>query len=167
MKSADSKLTIRRASVTDVPVILELIKALAEFEKLAHEVVATEDMLQKTLFGEKPSAEVVIAELQGENQPVGFALFFTTYSTFLGRPGIYLEDLFVKPEFRSQKIGHKLLQFLAKTAVERGCGRLEWSVLDWNVRAREFYERLGAARMEEWTVHRLAGANLKNLADSN
>jgi GNAT superfamily N-acetyltransferase len=162
-----SSVRIRAAIESDVPAILGLIKALAEFEKLSHEVVATEAKLKATLFGKNPAAEVVMAEIPESKDPVGFALFFTSYSTFLGKPGIYLEDLFVKPEFRSQKIGHKLLQFLAKTVIGRGYGRLEWSVLDWNARAREFYDRLGAARMDEWTVHRLTGRALENLANAD
>jgi ribosomal protein S18 acetylase RimI-like enzyme len=155
---------IRPAVISDVPALYSLIKALAEFEKLAHEMVATESMLARTLFSENPSAEVLVAELKGQPDPVGFALFFTSYSTFLGKPGLYLEDLFVKPEFRNQKIGHKLLQHLAKEVVVRDYGRLEWSVLDWNQRARDFYDRLGAKRMDEWTVHRLTGDALINLA---
>jgi len=156
--------TIRPANANDVPLILELIKALAEFEKLSHEVVATEEKLRATLFGAKPSAEVLICEQDGKG--AGFALFFTNYSTFLARPGIYLEDLFIKPEIRSQGLGKKMLVELAKIAVARGCGRLEWSVLDWNTRARKFYEELGAKPMEEWTVHRVTGEALNALANS-
>lgn len=161
-----SDIRIRNATVQDAPSILMLIKALADFEKLAHEVVATEEDLRKTLFNDRPSAEVVIAEdrSSGSWNVVGFALFFTSYSTFLGKPGIYLEDLFVLPEVRSKGIGKLLLAHLAKLAVDRNCGRLEWSVLDWNRRARDFYERLGAKPMEEWTVHRLTGTPLKGLA---
>ncbi|MES2965941.1 MAG: GNAT family N-acetyltransferase [Bdellovibrionota bacterium] len=165
------KTRIRKADRDDVRVILDLIRALAEFEKLSHEVVATEAMLEETLFGEKPSAEVLIMEheLEHENEArwanSGFALYFTTYSTFLAKPGIYLEDLFIRPELRSHGFGRKMLQRLAQIAVERGCGRLEWSVLDWNVRAREFYENLGARPMGDWTVHRLTGTALGALAD--
>ena len=165
------KARIRKAVRSDVPLILELVRALAEFEKLAHEVVATEDSLSRTLFDEKPSAEVLILEVtEGPESATGwdsagFALFFTTYSTFLAKPGIYLEDLYIRPELRSRGYGRKMLQRLAHIAVERRCGRLEWSVLDWNVRARRFYEDLGAKLMGEWTVHRLAGAALGALAD--
>lgn len=160
---------IRPAQEKDTPLILEFIKALAEYERLTHEVVATEDKLRKTLFGEKPSAEVLIAEvLVGDQfQNAGFALFFTSYSTFLGAPGIYLEDLFVRPHFRSLGIGRKLLVQIAKIAEERSCGRLEWAVLDWNQRAWDFYRRLGAVPMEEWTTHRLAGSALQALADED
>lgn len=155
---------IRSATIDDVPLILQLIRALAEFEKLSHEVVATEDDLRRTLFGAKPSAEVLICEADG--QPAGFALFFTSYSTFLGKSGLYLEDLFIKPEMRSRGLGREMLIELARLAVARGCGRLEWSVLDWNTRARKFYESLGAAPMSEWTVHRLTGSALTTLANS-
>ncbi|MES2856781.1 MAG: GNAT family N-acetyltransferase [Bdellovibrionota bacterium] len=167
MSDSENVVSIRKALASDVPAILGLIKSLAEFEKLSHEVVATESDLTRTLFGENPAAEVVMAELSGVADPVGFALTFTSYSTFLGKPGLYLEDLYVKPEFRSQKIGHKLLQHLAQIVVERGYGRLEWSVLDWNIRALEFYERLGAVKMADWTVHRLTGDALKKLAQSH
>lgn len=160
---------IRAAVASDVPSILELIRALAEFEKLSHEVVATEEQLSKQLFGAKPAAEVLICEIADAQTPdtwvnAGFALYFTSFSTFLALPGIYLEDLFIKPEMRSHGLGKKMLVELAKIAVTRGCGRLEWSVLDWNVRARKFYEDLGAKPMEEWTVHRVAGEALVDLA---
>jgi len=157
---------IRNATSADVPVVLDLIRALADFEKLSHEVVATEEKLQATLFGAKPSAEVLIMEYEdaGQWKNAGFALFFTSYSTFLAKPGIYLEDLFIRPELRSSGFGRKMLQRLAQIAIERGCGRLEWSVLDWNVRARRFYEDLGAVPMGEWTVHRLTGSSLAALA---
>ena len=137
-----SGVTIRVATRGDVPVILELIRGLAEYERLAEECVATEGRLDETLFGTRPQAEVVIAAVDGT--PAGFALFFSNYSTFLARQGIYLEDLFVKPAFRGRGIGKALLVHLAKIAVERGCGRLEWSVLDWNEDAIRFYESLGA-----------------------
>lgn len=157
---------IREASRADVPVILDLIRALAEFEKLAHEVVATEEKLEATLFGSGSTAEVLLLEIEDAGRWInaGFALFFTSYSTFLAKPGIYLEDLFIRPELRSRGFGRKMLQRLAQIAVERDCGRLEWSVLDWNVRAREFYEELGAVPMNEWTVHRLTGPALATLA---
>jgi GNAT superfamily N-acetyltransferase len=153
---------IRAATREDVPVIAELIRGLARYEKLDQEVVMTEEVLATGLFGERPYAEVVLAEDEG--RPVGFALFFHNFSTFLGRPGIYLEDLFVVPEQRGQGIGRALLAHLARLAVERGCGRLEWSVLDWNRDAIGFYERLGARPNSGWTVYRLTGEALSGLA---
>jgi GNAT superfamily N-acetyltransferase len=155
---------IKPATIDDVPLILSFIKQLAEFEKLSHEVVATEDTLKQTLFGDKPYAEVVIGYLNKE--PVSFALFFHNYSTFLGRPGIYLEDLFVKPEIRGQGIGYKMLVYLARLAKSRNCGRLEWWVLDWNEAAIDFYKRIGAKPMDEWTVFRVTGKELEELAGS-
>ncbi len=154
---------IRPARPEDTAFILSLIRELAEFEKLLHEVVTTEEELKKQLFGPKAVPEVLIAEADG--QGVGFALFFQSFSTFLGKPGIYLEDLYVKPEFRSKSIGLKLLQAIAKIAVERDCGRFEWSVLDWNERAISFYHRLGAKPQNEWTVQRLTGPALHALAE--
>jgi GNAT superfamily N-acetyltransferase len=148
--------------MNDVPVIAELIRGLARFEKLEREVVMTEELLAAGLFGDRPYAEVVLAEDAG--RPVGFALFFHNFSTFLGRPGIYLEDLFVLPERRGQGIGRMLLAHLARLAVERGCGRLEWAVLDWNKEAIKFYERLGARPNSDWTVYRIAGEALSGLA---
>ena len=145
-----------------MPVIAELIRGLARFEKLEHEVVMTEELLASALFGDRPYAEVVLAEDDG--RPEGFALFFHNFSTFLGRPGIYLEDLFVLPEHRGSGIGRMLLAHLARLAVERGCGRLEWAVLDWNRDAIQFYERLGARPNSDWTVYRLAGEALTGLA---
>jgi len=145
-----------------VPVIAELIRGLARFEKLEHEVVMTEALLDVGLFGDRPYAEVVLAEDDG--RPVGFALFFHNFSTFLGRPGLYLEDLFVLPEHRGSGIGRLLLAHLARLAVERGCGRLEWAVLDWNRDAIQFYERLGARPNSDWTVYRLTGEALTGLA---
>jgi GNAT superfamily N-acetyltransferase len=153
---------LRSATRDDVPVIAELIRGLARFEKLEQEVVMTEELLAAGLFGERPYAEVVLAEDDG--RPVGFALFFHNFSTFLGRPGIYLEDLFVLPEYRGHGIGRMLLAHLARLAVERGCGRLEWAVLDWNQDAIKFYERLGARPNSDWTVYRLAGEALTGLA---
>lgn len=153
---------IRAATRGDVPVILELIQGLAEYEKLAHECVATEVALEETLFGARPQGEVIIALADGT--PAGFALFFHNYSTFLARHGIFLEDLFVKPAFRGRGIGKTLLAHLAGIAVERGCGRLEWSVLDWNTDAIQFYESLGARAMDEWTVYRVTGPALAQLA---
>jgi GNAT superfamily N-acetyltransferase len=145
-----------------VPVIAELIRGLARFEKLGHEVVMTEELLAAGLFSARPYAEVVLAEDDG--RPVGFALFFHNFSTFLGRPGIYLEDLFVLPEHRGKGIGRTLLAHLARLAVERGCGRMEWAVLDWNRDAIQFYERLGARPNSDWTVYRLTGEALTGLA---
>ncbi|HEX8391149.1 MAG TPA: GNAT family N-acetyltransferase [Longimicrobium sp.] len=157
-------LRIRPAAPDDVPLILAFIRELADYERLLHEVVATEERLRATLFGPRSAAEVVIAEADGA--PVGFALFFQNYSTFLAQPGIYLEDLYVRPEARGRGIGRALLGHLARLAVERGCGRLEWWVLDWNASAIAFYRGLGAEPMEDWTVYRLAGDALRRTADS-
>lgn len=153
---------LRSATIRDVPVILDLIRGLADYERLPNEVVATEDGLRSSLFGPMPAAEVVIAEV-GESI-AGFALFFHNYSTFLGRRGLWLEDLFVRPECRGQGIGRALLVHLAEVAVARGCGRLEWSVLDWNADAIRFYRALGAVPMEDWTTFRVTGAALAQLA---
>jgi GNAT superfamily N-acetyltransferase len=157
-------ITIRRAEAHEVPLILSFIRDLAEYERLSHEVVATENGLRETLFGPRPHAEVVFACLDAE--PVGFALFFHNYSTFLGQPGIFLEDLFVRPHARGHGVGRVLLQWLARTAVERNCGRLEWNVLDWNEPAIGFYRKLGARPMDEWTTFRLTGAELQALASA-
>jgi len=158
----DPKIVLRIATVDDVGLILDFIRQLAAYEKIADEVVTDGDQLRKSLFGERQVAEVVIASYQGE--PAGFALFFHNFSTFLGRPGIYLEDLFVIPKLRGRGIGRSLLSYLARLAVERGCGRLEWWVLDWNEPAIRFYERLGAKAMDEWTVYRVTGDALEELA---
>jgi GNAT superfamily N-acetyltransferase len=155
-------LEIRPGRPADVPLIASLIRGLAVFEKLEDEVTLTEDLLAKGLFGERPYAETLLAEEDGA--PVGFALFFHSFSTFLARPGIYLEDLFVVPDHRGHGVGRALLVALARVAVERDCGRLEWSVLDWNRDAIGFYERLGARPNSEWTVYRLAGEALRSLA---
>jgi GNAT superfamily N-acetyltransferase len=155
-------LRIETATEDDVPLILHLVKKLAEYERLLHEVVATEEDFRKALFGPDRVAEALLAFSGGK--PVGFALYFSTFSTFVGRPGIYLEDIFVEPEHRGQGIGAALLTRIARIACDRNCGRLEWSVLTWNEPSIGFYERLGARRMEEWRVFRLAGAALKNLA---
>lgn len=152
---------IRKAAERDVPAILGLIRQLAEYERLSDQVTATEQGLRETLFGERPAAEVLLASAQ--NKTVGFAVFFTNYSTFLARPGIYLEDLFVVPEARGKGIGKALLASLARLAVERGCGRVEWSVLDWNAPSIGFYRSLGAVAMEEWTTFRITGAALEKL----
>lgn len=159
---SQESVTLRPATRADVPVVARLIRALADYERLAHECFADEAALDAHLFGPRPYAEVLIAEAGGE--PAGFALFFHSYSTFLTKPGIYLEDLFVVPHRRGLGLGRRLLAALAALAVERGCGRLEWSVLKWNTPAIGFYERLGAVPMEEWQVYRLAGEPLAALA---
>jgi GNAT superfamily N-acetyltransferase len=157
-----ARIEIRAATKDDVPLIFALIGELAEYEKLSHEVVATEQQIRVALFGDRAVAEVVIASLDGT--PVGFALFFPNYSTFLGRPGLYLEDLFVRPEARGFGVGRELLEYLARLAVERGWGRLEWRVLDWNEPSIAFYKKLGAEPLEDWTVFRVTGQALKKLA---
>jgi GNAT superfamily N-acetyltransferase len=156
------ELEIRAATEDDVPLILSLIKELAEYERLSHEVVATEEALGDSLFGERRVAEVLIG-LYGD-EPAGFALFFHNFSTFLGKPGIYLEDLYVRPEFRGAGIGRALLIHLARLARARDCGRLEWSVLDWNEPAIGFYKTIGASPVSGWTVYRLTGEALEELA---
>ena len=153
----------RFASREDVPVLLALIRELAEFEKLLDHVAADEATLSEELFGSRRVADVVIAELKGE--PVGFAVFFHNFSTFVGRAGLYLEDLYVRPHARNKGIGRSLIQFVAKLAVDRKCGRFEWSVLDWNTRAIEFYRSLGAVAMSEWTVQRVTGNALQRLGN--
>jgi GNAT superfamily N-acetyltransferase len=152
------KPAIRPAVAGDVPLILQLIRELAVFEKLEHEFHTTATELHEHLFGVRPYAEVLIASLAEE--PVGFALFFHNYSTFLSKPGIYLEDLYVREAFRTHGVGTALLQAVRQLAVDRGCGRFEWSVLDWNQRAIEFYEKMGAKPMSEWTIYRLSGEAL-------
>ena len=159
-----SDIGMRLATEQDVPTILAFIQGLAEYEKLSDQVVATEQKLQQTLFGEKAFAEVIIAEYQ--QQPAGFALFFHNYSTFLAKPGIYLEDLFVLPQHRGHGLGKMLLSYLAKLAVERDCGRLEWSVLDWNQSAIDFYQSQGATMLHDWRINRVTGASLISLAQS-
>jgi len=154
--------TIRPAVETDASLVLWFIRQLADYERLSHEVEANEDMIQKALFGPRPYAEVVIGEYRSE--PVGFALFFHNFSTFVGKPGIHLEDLFVIPEMRGRGFGKTMLQYLARLAVERDCGRLEWAVLDWNEPAIEFYESIGARLMKEWIINRLSGNELSELA---
>lgn len=156
-------LQIRSATREDVPLILRFIQQLAEYEKLRHEAVVTEQDLLDTLFGERVYAEVLIADY--EQQAAGFALFFHNFSTFLGKPGLYLEDLFVDPSFRGKGIGKALLKHLARLANDRHCGRLEWSVLDWNTPAIEFYKSLGAKSMDEWTVNRVDSEALQTLAE--
>jgi len=151
------------ATERDTPAILSLIKGLAEYERLTHEVEATEHDLRESLFGDWPSAEVVMAYVGTDL--AGFALFFHNYSTFAGRRGLYLEDLFVLPAYRSRGVGRRLLAHLARLAVERKCGRMEWSVLDWNEPAIRFYTGIGARAMDDWTVYRLSGDGLDRLAD--
>ena len=153
------------ATSAEAPVILDMILSLAEYEKLSHVVVATEQQIHDTLFGPKPAAEVLLAESNGEW--IGFALFFPTYSTFLAQPGLYLEDLYVKPQARGRGFGTALLTELAKIAVARGYGRVEWAVLDWNAPSIGFYKKLGAVAMDEWTTYRLTGNDLRKLADPN
>jgi GNAT superfamily N-acetyltransferase len=160
-----SEFVIRPATEFDISVLLSLIRQLAEYEKLSQAVVATQDDLRRSLFGPHPVAEALIGESNGA--PVAFAVFFHNFSTFLGRPGLYLEDLFVIPSCRGRGFGKMMLVHLAKIAVERNCGRFEWSVLDWNEPAIDFYRRLGAVPMDEWTVFRLEGAALERLADAD
>jgi GNAT superfamily N-acetyltransferase len=155
---------LRPATSSDTTIVLELIRELAIYEKLLDHCVATPEALAHHLFGEHPRAEVVLAEWEGS--VVGFALFFHTFSTFLGKPGLYLEDLFVKPDFRGQGIGKALLTHLARLAQLRQCGRLEWSVLNWNEPSIAFYEKLGAQRLNEWSMYRLTGDALEALASS-
>ncbi len=157
-----TRLEIRPANPADVEQILDFVRRLAEYEKLAHEVVATPERIRRALFGGQRYAECVLAEADGK--PAGFALFFHTFSTFLALPGIYLEDLFVLPELRGQGVGKALLKRVAAIAVERGCGRLEWAVLDWNEPAIAFYRSLGSKPMDEWTVHRITDEALASLA---
>lgn len=154
-------INIRNANESDTNTILQFIKELAEYEKMSKDVTATEELLKENLFVKK-LAEVVIAE--EDNIPVGFALFFHNFSTFLGKGGIYLEDLYVKPNMRNKGIGKILLKYLANLALERDCGRLEWSCLDWNEPSIAFYKERGAIPMDEWTVYRVTGENLLNLA---
>ncbi len=161
IETAVEGFTLRFAESSDVPLILRFIQDLAEYERLAHECIATEDALNETLFAERPYAEVLLGSYQGT--ATGFALFYTSYSTFLARPGIYLEDLFVKPEWRGRGFGRALLEHVARVAVERDCGRLEWAVLDWNVDAIRFYERLGAVPLDDWTTMRVTGESLQRL----
>ena len=153
---------IRAATKNDSPVILALIKELAEYEKLSHEVEATEADIRQSLFGDRPVAEALIGELDGV--PISFALFFYNFSTFLGKAGIYLEDLYVKPDYRSNGFGRKMLAHIARLAKERNCGRFEWSVLDWNEPAIRTYDRLNARPMKEWILYRLTGDALEKLA---
>jgi len=159
-----SELILRSATPADVPVLFRLIQALAEYEKLSHAVTGNADALKEHLFGSRPYAEAILGDYAG--QSVGFALFFTNYSTFLTQPGIYLEDIFVLPEYRRLGIGKAILTHLAQLAVERGCRRLEWSVLDWNEPAIAFYRRIGASVLEDWRICRVTGESLTHLASS-
>ena len=158
----DRQFEIQPATAADVPVILQLIRELAEYERAPNDVLATEEQLREVLFGESPAAQVLIGR-QGE-EPVAFAVYFFNFSTWLGRAGLYLEDLFVRPELRGKGYGKALLIRLAQIARERGCGRMEWSVLDWNDPAIQFYKKLGARPMDEWTVYRLTGDGIAKLA---
>ena len=158
----EDAIRILPAGENDIPLIHAFIRELAEYERLLHEVVATEDELRRTLFGSRPAAEIVVA--YDDAQPAGFALFFQTYSTFLGKPGLYLEDLFVRPSARGKGIGRRLLIHLARLAIERKYGRLEWRVLDWNETAIRFYRSIGATPLDDWTVFRVTGDALHALA---
>ncbi|MGD0210660.1 MAG: GNAT family N-acetyltransferase [Desulfomonilia bacterium] len=155
--------TIRKASQEDVSLILSFVRELAEYERLLHEVVASEESLRESLFGERKVAEVIFGDKDGD--PVAFAVFFHNYSTFLGQQGIYIEDLFVKPHMRDLGIGRAMFAHIARIALERGCGRLDWWVLDWNEPAIKFYKSLGSVPMSAWTVQRLTGQALEKLAD--
>ena len=155
-------ITIRSATLADVSMILSFIRELADYEKLSSEVTATEPLLEQTLFGPRPAAECILAF--ADDKQAGFAVFYTNYSTFLAKPGLYLEDLFVKPNYRGQGMGKALLLHIAGLANARGCGRMEWTVLDWNQPAIDFYESLGASRMTDWTTCRLAGPALSRYA---
>jgi GNAT superfamily N-acetyltransferase len=163
MSTAPKNFVIRPATITDVPMILELIRALATYERAPNEVAATEEQLKDVLFGEKPAAEVLLAFEDGV--AVGFAVFFYNFSTWLGRPGLYLEDLFVRPEKRGRGYGRALLVHLAKIARDRGCGRMEWAVLDWNQPAIEFYGKLGARPLDDWKIFRLTRDGIAALAE--
>lgn len=157
-------LRISPAQQSDVPLILSFIRKLAEYEKLLHEAVVSEDILRESLFGPKPAAEVLLA--YAGDEPVGFAVYFQNFSTFLGRAGIYLEDLFVEPAYRGRGIGAAILVHVAKIAKERGCGRLNWAVLNWNQSAIDFYRKIGAVLLEDWTICRLSGSALDRLANA-
>ncbi len=160
--SLNPSVQIVRATEQDVAVVLEMIRGLAAYERLSHTVTATEQKLRETLFGEHPFAEVVLASV--ENETVGFAVFFTTYSTYLAEPGLYLEDLFVKPQARGKGVGSALLTYLARLAIERGWSRVEWSVLHWNAPAIQFYRKIGAALLDDWKICRLTGESLARVA---
>ena len=161
MSDSRTKIKIRNAEEKDIPLILSFIRMLAEYEKLSNEVSATEEILKESLFGKNPYAKVLLAEFSDE--PAGIAIYFYNFSTFLGKPGLYLEDVFVKPHLRGYGIGKALLLHLARIAKENNCGRFEWSVLDWNEPAINFYKKLGAVPMEDWTIFRLTGKTLDEL----
>jgi GNAT superfamily N-acetyltransferase len=163
VRVGDADVVIRPATVDDVPLVLEMIRELAEFERSLHEVRATEELLRANLFAESPMVFAHIAEVEG--QPAGFALWFINFSTWTGKHGIYLDDLYVRPEARSRGIGRRLLATLAAVCVERGYDRLDWWVLDWNADAIRFYRTIGAVAMDEWTVQRLTGPALRAMAD--
>jgi len=156
------KFSIRAATVDDIPLVLRFVKDLADYEKLPHEVTASEELLRRNLFSERKTAEVLLAS-EGEDY-VGFAVFFHNFSTFVGKPGIYLEDVFVRPEFRGRGYGKALMIYVARLAEERDCGRFEWSVLDWNTPSLDFYRSLGAVSMDEWTVQRMSAGAIESLA---
>ena len=164
MRTDTKNFTIRPATIVDVPIILQLIRDLATYERAPNAVTATETQLVDVLFGENPVAEVLLAF--EDEMPIGFAVFFHNFSTWLGRPGLYLEDLFVKPEARGKGYGRALLIHLAKIARDRGCGRMEWAVLDWNEPAIEFYKKIGAVPMEEWRIFRMTSGGIAKLAES-
>jgi GNAT superfamily N-acetyltransferase len=161
---SNGRFRIESATERDLSLILRFIKELAAYENLAHEVTATEESLRTSLFGSHPAAEAVLAYADAE--PAGFAVYFQTFSTFLGLPGVYLEDVYVSPAWRGRGLGRRLLAHVAGVAVDRGCGRMEWSVLDWNELALGVYRKIGARPMEEWTVQRLTGSALRDLASS-
>jgi len=162
MLTTASNFIIRPATESDVDTILSLIKELADYERLTHEVVATENDIRRSLFGERPFAEALIGE--DKRTPISFALFYYNFSTFIGKPGIYLEDLYVKPEYRSKGFGRKMLVHIARLAIKRNCGRFEWSVLDWNTPAIRTYDKLNAKPMQDWILYRLTGKALAELA---
>jgi len=164
MRTETKNFTIRPATIVDVPIILQLIRDLATYERAPSEVAATEEQLVDVLFGERPVAEVLLAF--EDEMPIGFAVFFHNFSTWVGRPGLYLEDLFVKPEARGKGYGRALLIHLAKIARDRGCGRMEWAVLDWNEPAIRFYKKIGAVPMKEWRIFRLTTDGIAKLAQS-
>ncbi len=164
MRTETKNFTIRPATIVDVPIILQLIRDLATYERAPSEVAATEEQLVDVLFGERPVAEVLLAF--EDEMPIGFAVFFHNFSTWLGRPGLYLEDLFVKPEARGKGYGRALLIHLAKIARDRGCGRMEWAVLDWNGPAIQFYKKIGAVPMKEWRIFRMTTDGIAKLAQS-
>lgn len=157
-----TNLRIVPAEREDIPLILSFVRKLAKYERLLDTVVADEDTLRNSLFGARPAAEVILAYVASE--PAGFAVYFQTFSTFIGRPGIYLEDLFVEPAYRSKGIGKAVLEYLANLAQQRGCARLSWAVLDWNQPAIQFYRKLGAIPLDDWTVYELSGTALEQLA---